>query len=300
MKKLILLAAAAVLTGGTDTDSAETLPSSYDYTIIDGEATIVGYTGKPVYIDIPGFIEGCPVTEVRDNAFYNCNSLKWIRLPDTVEKIGHHSFYACYELETAELPEGLEEIGMGCFCGCASLSVVDLPDSLRVLPDSCFRACTSLTDAELPAGLETVDKFCFSGCTALKNVKTGDCLLSIGERAFYQCHNMDTVYLPPTVETIGDEALGYDCDRNLLIKQTNLVITGEQGSAAEQYAHENGLTFCSGEPSAAAFAELRPVEDEVPFAAWLGLFVFGTIAALVLWLVFRRGERDSLNKDEND
>lgn len=298
MKKLILLVAAAVLTGGTDTDAAETLPSSYDYTIIDGEATIVGYTGKPVYIDIPGFIEGCPVTEVRDNAFYNCNSLKWIKLPDTVERIGHHSFYACYELETVELPEGLEEIGMGCFCGCASLSCAELPGTLRVLPDSCFRACTSLTDVELPMGLETVDKFCFSGCTELRTVETGDCLVNIGERAFYQCREIETIYIPPTVETIGDEALGYDCDGNLLIKQTDLVITGEPCTAAERYARDNGLTFCVGEPSAAAFAELRTVDDEVPFAAWLGLIFFGTIAAVVLWLVFRKGSSGGLNNDE--
>lgn len=300
MKKLIMLAAAALtLTGGGE-GGAEPPESSYDYTIIDGEVTIVGFTGEPAYIDIPDFIEGCPVTEVRDNAFYNCHSLKWVRLPDTVQKIGHHSFYACYELETAVLPDGLEEIGMGCFCGCGALTYVELPDTLKVLPDSCFRACTSLTGVELPEGLETVDKFCFAGCTGLGEICTGSSLTAIGDRAFYMCRSLDKVYIPPTVRSIGTEALGWDCDGNLMINQTDLVITGQEGTEAERYARDNGLTFMAEEPSAAAFAEIEPVDEGIPAAAWAGLAVSGIAGAAVLRLVFGRGSGESLNNEEDD
>ena len=300
MKKLIMLAAAALtLTGGGD--SAEKAHgSSYDYTIIDGEVTIVGFTGEPVYIDIPDFIEGCPVTEVRDNAFYNCHSLKWVKLPDTVEKIGHHSFYACYELESVILPDGLEEIGMGCFCGCGALSYVELPETLKVLPDSCFRACTSLTAVELPESLETMDKFCFAGCTELKRLDTSDSLVTIGERAFYMCRGMEKIYIPPSVKTIGAEALGWDCDGNLMKKQTELVILGETGTEAERYARDNDLTFMAEEPSAAAFAELQPIDEGIPAAAWAGLAVFGALGTAVLWLVFGKGSGDSLNNEDKD
>ena len=302
MKRSILLAAALIFTGAPETPPATNEISGYEYTVIDGEVTVVGFTGEPVYIDIPGFIEGCPVTEIRDNAFYNCHSLKSIKLPDTVLKIGHHSFYACYELESVILPDGLEEIGMGCFCGCGELSYVELPDTLKVLPDSCFRACASLTAVTLPQELETIEKLCFSGCRELRSVETGDSLADIGERAFYMCGGLGYVYIPPSVKNIGTEALGYDCDGNMLIKHTEMIIAGAEGSAAERYAEENGMVFAEGDRSVGAFAEIGINDDPsgIPAAAWWGLAVFAATGAAVLWWVFGGSGEGSLNDDEKD
>ena len=302
MKRLIMLAAALILTGASEMPSVTNDESGYEYTVIDGEVTVVGFTGAPVYIDIPEFIEGCPVTEVRDNAFYNCHSLKSIKLPDTVLKIGHHSFYACYELESVILPRELEEIGMGCFCGCGELSYVELPDTLKVLPDSCFRACASLPAVTLPQELERIEKLCFSGCRKLRSVETGDSLADIGERAFYMCGSLEYVYIPPSVESIGEEALGYDCDGNMLIKHTEMVIAGAEDSSAERYAEENGMVFAAGEHSVGAFAEIgiNDGPSGIPAAAWLGLAVFGIIGGVLLWWIFGNSADKRLNDDEND
>ena len=129
------------------------------YTIINGEASIIGFEGEPEYIVIPAEIEGVPVTEIRDNAFYECRTLKQIILPDSLKKIGHHCFYECSALEGIELPEYVSEIGMGCFSECSSLSYVSIPDSLEILPDSCFRNCTSLTDIIIPQNISKNSAF---------------------------------------------------------------------------------------------------------------------------------------------
>ena len=156
-----------------------------EYSIIGGEAVITGFKGEPTELEIPDFIGCYPVTEVRDNASYNCASLKRITLPETVTKIGHHSFYGCYSLKNVVLPEKLADIGEGCFCGCTGLLSADIPDTLEILPDSCFRACTSLAEIKLPDQLKGIGNFCFAGCTSLENAETGEKLLSVGERAFF-------------------------------------------------------------------------------------------------------------------
>ena len=283
---LLLCFAGAFTAHGAEKDG-------YEYTLIDGEVTVIGYRGDPEYIDIPEFIESCPVTEIRDNAFYNCHSLRHISIPDTVLKIGHHSFYACYSLEEVTLPPDLEEIGMGCFCGCAGLQRAVIPETLTVLPDSCFRACTSLTEVTLPRKLEVIEKFCFAGCTSLRRVETGDCIAAIGERAFYMCSRLDRIKLPPTCYAVGKEALGYTCDGNMMQKLTDMLITGESGSAAEAYALENGLDFEEAEVEAFEMIGQIDKEDNERYFGYLGAAIFAALAVVVISFIFRRRSREN-------
>ncbi|MBP5379817.1 MAG: leucine-rich repeat domain-containing protein [Ruminococcus sp.] len=214
-----------------------------EYSIINGEAVITGFSGEPTDLEIPEFISCYPVTEIRDNAFCNCSSLERITFPETLTKIGHHSFYACYSLREIALPSGLTELGEGCFCGCTALITAKLPDTLEQLPRSCFRACTSLMNIELPDKLESVGDFCFAGCTRLEKAETGECLASVGDGAFFMCNKLKSIYIPPSCTAIGDQAIGYSCDGNMALRQHDMLIRGNAGTSAERYAARNGLRF---------------------------------------------------------
>lgn len=294
MKKLIfaVLSAFFLLTNSADMAvSAEEI--GYEYTIINGEATIVGYKGEPEYIEIPEFIEGCPVTEIRDNAFYRCSSLREIALPDTVLKIGHHSFYACYSLEKAVLPAELEEMGMGCFCGCTGLKAIEIPDTIDVMPESCFRACTALKDIRLPAGLKNIESFCFAGCTELRSVNMGDSLASVGERAFYMCEELECAVIPSSCGDIGEEAFGYSCDGNEIVK-TDMLIVGGDKSSAEVYAEKNKLRFAENDEAVPAFAAIEETDgvNEAPkWFAGLGLVILGSLILVLTAAAFFGGRR---------
>ncbi|MCR4794602.1 MAG: leucine-rich repeat domain-containing protein [Ruminococcus sp.] len=294
--KNIILAAAAVffmfIACGKEAYAEES--SGYEYTVIDREVTIVGYKGGPEFIEIPEYIEGCPVTEVRDNAFYNCHSLKEAVLPDTVLKIGHHSFYACYELESIRLPAELEEIGMGCFCGCAALKEIKLPETLEILPDSCFRACTSLSEIRLPRNTRVIEKFCFAGCTGLCSAELGDSIAAVGERAFYMCEKLSCAVLPRTCYDIGEQAFGYSCDGNKMTVKTDMMLVGVNESAAERYAAENGLRFAESHETIDAFAEAVDIEKgrKAPEqVGWYGLAVFGMIGVITV-VIFFNGKKE--------
>lgn len=270
----------------------------FTYTVIGQEVTVTGFKGEPECIEIPADIGGLPVTEVRDNAFYCCTSLRRITLPDSVKTMGHHCFYGCSALEEAVLPRELNSVGMGCFEGCVSLKTLTLPDGLAVLPDSCFRRCSSLTDLVLPQSITEVEKFCFCGCSSLRYISLGGRLKSIGTGTFYQCESLDTVYIPPSVTDIGAEAFGYTTGG----KTTGITIIGEEGSAAEDYADENGAVFSASPETVQAFdpahSENAPVKLPPALAATGGLlFLLAAVIAVKQYFREKKSDDDDSSLD---
>ncbi len=275
-----------------ETSANENNPG-YVYTIIDNEATVTGFEGEPVYIEIPETIEGCRITEIRDNAFYECGTLRHITLPDTIEKIGHHAFYACFSLESISIPDSVTELGMGCFCGCESLTSADLPDNIARLPESCFRSCTSLKSIEIPQNTAEIGDFCFSGCTSLSSVSISDSVTTLGDCSFYMCSSLDSMYIPPSVTDLGVCSVGYTPTDSGASQVENFTILGKKKSNAKIYADENALTFENADDSVHAFAiqRINGQRVSVPSAFLLigGIFVL-LLAVLSLRKKLRRNK----------
>ncbi len=260
MKKIFLaastiLAAAALIP--MCAGAAESEENGFVYTIIDNEATITGFQGEPVYIDIPETVEGCRVTEIRDNAFYECGSLKQITLPGTIEKIGHHGFYGCYSLESIVIPDSVAEIGMGSFSGCTALTYAALPDGIVSIPESCFRSCTSLKNIIIPDTVEKIGDFCFSSCTSMTSVSLGEAVAELGDCAFYMCTSLKSLYIPPSVTDLGFCSVGYIPTNDGAVPDSGFTLVGTKNSAAQDYADENAVSFEKAEDSVHAFAIQR-------------------------------------------
>ena len=77
--------------------------------------------------------------------------------------------------------------------------------------------------------------------TAIKAVVIEDGVTNIGEDAFCGYKNLTSVTIPDSVTSIGYRSFGYD--GNGEDKIDGLTIYGVPGSAAEQYANDNGFTF---------------------------------------------------------
>lgn|GEM_PF-348071 len=269
------------------TSAADENKPGYVYTIIDNEATVTGFEGEPVYIEIPETIEGCRVTEIRDNAFYECGTLRHITLPDTIEKIGHHAFYACFSLESISVPDSVTELGMGCFCGCESLTSADLPDNIARLPESCFRSCTSLKSIEIPQNTTEIGDFCFSGCTSLSSVSISDSVTALGDCSFYMCSSLDSVYIPPSVAELGVCSVGYTPTDNGASQVEDFTILGKKKSPAKVYADENALTFENADDAVHAFAIQRVNGQKVSVPS-VFLLIGGVLVLLTAVLSLRK------------
>lgn len=169
MKKIISvlmsLAALISITSGFNVTAHATentsLHSSYErfeYVIKNEEVTITGYDYYDYYnndnydesitdIVIPDYIDGYPVTEIDDAAFCYGNYLvdeflfndtvKSIKLPSGLKKIGIQSFGYLMALQSIDLPDSLIYIDAGAFMG-SGLREVYIPDSVEYIGPTAF------------------------------------------------------------------------------------------------------------------------------------------------------------------
>lgn len=94
------------------------------------------------------------VTSIGSNAFYNCQSLMSVTLPNTLTSIGGLSFSRCQALTSISLPDTLTHIGGFAFESCTGLTSVTLPGGLAELGEGAF-AGSGLTEVLVQAGTDT-------------------------------------------------------------------------------------------------------------------------------------------------
>ncbi|MBQ3527040.1 MAG: leucine-rich repeat protein [Clostridia bacterium] len=186
--------------------AAATTDDGLVYTITDGTVTITDYTGTAENLVIPDTIEGCPVTKIGDSAFYNCQKLISVDIPDGVTSIGESAFNSCLALTSVNIPDGVTSIGYNTFYYCRALTSIDIPDSVTDIGDSAFRSCSSLTEITLPQGLTSINYRLFDECHSLSRVDLPDSITQIGSSAFSLCKKLESIELPSSIAAIGSYA----------------------------------------------------------------------------------------------
>ena len=104
-----------------------------EYENHDGEITITGYSGSSSVIEIPNFIEGCPVKEIGDYAFKDKKIVK-LTIPLSVRRIGDGAFMGGLSIEELTIVNHLTELGEGAFVH----SVANVWVTMNVVEDSPF------------------------------------------------------------------------------------------------------------------------------------------------------------------
>ncbi|MCD8297882.1 MAG: leucine-rich repeat domain-containing protein [Prevotella sp.] len=94
--------------------------------------------------------------DIRSSAFWKCQDLKHVKLPESLRHIGPYVFADCIKLETIELSHGLISIGDYAFRSCESLTVVELPDTVISLGNGVFCDCTNMVVVKFPYSLATI------------------------------------------------------------------------------------------------------------------------------------------------
>lgn len=102
------------------------------------------------------------ITEIRDNAFSSCYSLKTVVLPDGIKKIGKFAFTDCEQLKNINFPDGLTEIGYAAFRSCYELYKVILPNSLITIDEEAFAYINGMKYIYIPASVELIGANAFT------------------------------------------------------------------------------------------------------------------------------------------
>lgn len=141
------------------------------------------------------------VTEMA-KAFYNCEELIKIELPNSIERIEVSAFEGCSNLISVTLPDSLKEIGGRAFFDCYKLSNIVIPEKVYYIGYSAFKACFGLTDINLPNSVKNMGTGVFGGCRNLKHIKLSENLESIRNATFSHCENIESIEIPNSVTQI--------------------------------------------------------------------------------------------------
>lgn len=150
------------------------------------------------------------------------------------------------EVNIPDTLDGLTVMGIANFAfqGSVHAESLIIPDSVKFIGTGAFMSCTSLNNVVIGEGVTVIPADCFFSCPSLKSVKLPDNLNTIGYEAFFCCPDAD-IEIPESVSNIGENALGMQSDPHsgTDIPVYGFLIKGKNGSAAQNYADENGIDF---------------------------------------------------------
>lgn len=131
------------------------------------------YSGS---ITIPAYVihEGYkyPVTAIGEEAFYECENLVSVTIPNSVTSIGLAAFASCTRLKSVTLSNSLKIIGKYAFSNCKSLRTITIPNSVTTIEDCAFEGCSNLTTASVPKTVKTIGIDVFNQCPKLKSTSS--------------------------------------------------------------------------------------------------------------------------------
>lgn len=169
-------------------------------------------------------------------AFYHCDYLERVTLPDTVmcvePKAFAHTLWVDSFLQDAEGKDDFLIEGGVLVAYRGNAGEVNVPKGVRVIAGEAFQNHEEIESLTLPDGLAVVGEGAFEGCSGLNRIVFGKNVTQIKDRAF-KGTALEEVTLPASVEKVGLQAFG------------NALITYE-GREAE-YTYETSASRLSNE-----------------------------------------------------
>lgn len=216
------------------------------YTVVDNSviAAQAYYDDEMTDFEIPdGIIRLGEFSFARSN-------LESIRIPDGVETIGYAAFYHCDGLTNIVIPNSVENIEPAAFektpwledwkqngtsdylivgdgillAYKGSNNIVSIPANVKQIGAEAFKDCGSINKVILPDSVEIIGEAAFQGCSGLTEVEGGNRVREIRDRSFAGCP-IATIHIPASAEQIGLRA--YDGSESMGAADSVIVFGGE-------------------------------------------------------------------------
>lgn len=153
-----------------------------------------------------------PVSFIDACAFFNCDGLTSVHIPNTIVHISQFAFALCYSLSTINIPDSTS-LNMGSFFCCNISTINSLANNRGFIHEFAFAGCP-LTSIVLPnRGGGGIGRCAFSHCIYLNSITIGDSVQWIDEYAFENCTSLVSITIPESV---------YYLSRNAFTGCTNL------------------------------------------------------------------------------
>ncbi|MBQ7325017.1 MAG: leucine-rich repeat domain-containing protein, partial [Clostridia bacterium] len=93
---------------------------------------------------IPATFEGKPVTVIGEAAFFRCQTVEEVVIPEGITTIETCAFTECTKLARVKLLDSLTNIGISAFLGCKQLKEITIPKNVRRIDREAFSECDNL------------------------------------------------------------------------------------------------------------------------------------------------------------
>lgn len=207
------------------------------------------------------------VTYIGYWAFNGCGSLKKANIPTACEVIGQYAFKGT-QLAEVHIPAGMREIRPTAFSSTLRSITVDadnaryyavdnvlysrdgwiiayaalkpetsftIPDDVTTIVMHAFDHAANLKEVIFHDGVSVIEHGAFYGCSGLEEIALPDSLTELNGSVFFDCTALAKIVIPPSVKTMAD---GF-----IFANNPGVIIYGEAGSTAQEWAEEYGYLF---------------------------------------------------------
>ena len=188
----------------------------YQYIYNDNHSSVIGlsvvegdneYSGtvvipERVYTDY-GYLY---VMRIANQAFWSCDGLTSVVIPNSVTSIGEAAFAWDSGLTSVTIGNNVTSIGKSAFRYCNGLTLLTIGNSVTSIGDYAFEQCKSLTIVSIPNSVKSIGNYAFRYCNGINLLTIGSSVTSIGDYAFESCKSLTIVSIPNSVKSIGQYA----------------------------------------------------------------------------------------------
>ena len=268
----------------------------YSYEILnDGTLRLYQYEGTDTNIVVPDTIDGRKVTVLGNSTFQYCtqaSDIESVTLPDSLTTIEKNAFYNCEKLKSVTIPQNVSSIGLAAFVeGLSESSLTEIkvdpenpyfsekdgvvfskdgtklivfpsgrsgdyqiPDGTVSVGDYAFYYCVNVSSITVPGSVRSLGEGAFGNCSSLTKAVLKEGLEEIGEYAFQSSSGIRDIIIPASVKSVGKNGLRLSSECRIRVLSTDTVwaddafrdsalIAGKKDSTLQKYAEDRGYTF---------------------------------------------------------